>query len=85
MTLTISLEYLYHYRCPSCDGWWSVADKHPTPGQSAVCPHCGEWHKVPEAITDGKQAVMRYSPVVERWVNTSIRGLVDDTTDQGNT
>ncbi len=32
-------EIIYHYQCPNCDGWWSVADT--APAQLTHCPHCG--------------------------------------------
>lgn len=37
--MKISLELLFHYRCDSCDRWWSIADVPPRE-KWTQCPHC---------------------------------------------
>ena len=44
----VSLELLYHFRCASCRRWWSVGDFEWDPKALVCCPHCGEWHELPE-------------------------------------
>ena len=34
-----SIEYLVHYQCARCHGWWSIGDG-PTTGH-IYCPWCG--------------------------------------------
>lgn len=35
-----SIEILIHFRCPTCQKWWSIGD--PSPQPTIHCPHCGE-------------------------------------------
>jgi uncharacterized paraquat-inducible protein A len=39
MTIHATCEILYHYQCPQCELWWSVADI--AVPKVAHCPHCG--------------------------------------------
>lgn len=34
-----SVEYLYHFRCEKCRGWWSIGDWQAT--RELHCPYCG--------------------------------------------
>jgi len=43
--VNISLEFLFHYRCESCNLWWSVADLIPVQPVT-VCPHCWSQNSV---------------------------------------
>jgi len=39
MVHEVSVEQLYHFRCESCSGWWSIAD---APDKEFwYCPWCG--------------------------------------------
>ena len=49
ITGTLSVEHLHHFRCGSCDKWWSVGDPSIAlpDGSSAMkrnwfCPWCGK-------------------------------------------
>jgi len=35
----VSLEKLFHFRCYSCDQWWSIGDWQEK--KEIACPHCG--------------------------------------------
>jgi DNA-directed RNA polymerase subunit RPC12/RpoP len=38
----VSLEKLFHFRCCSCNQWWSVGDwKENKETTETTCPHCG--------------------------------------------
>ena len=37
-----SIEYLVHYQCARCHGWWTIGDG-PTTGH-VYCPWCGVLH-----------------------------------------
>ncbi len=38
----VSLEKMYHFRCVSCERWWSIADAPGSPAERAWwCPWCG--------------------------------------------
>ena len=39
--MKVSLEYLYHYQCDSCQKWWTTADIEPAINSTIYCPHCG--------------------------------------------
>lgn len=43
-SLIFSREMLMHYRCPACDGWWSIGDGRSYGGY--FCPHCGSWLEI---------------------------------------
>ena len=49
----VSIEYLYHFQCDYCHGWWSVADYKIQPHRQIYCPHCGLQNGIPEAILTG--------------------------------
>ncbi|MEO1132400.1 MAG: hypothetical protein AAFX40_06800 [Cyanobacteria bacterium J06639_1] len=49
--MNVSLEYLYHFCCDSCQGWWSHADIEPKPGDRYFCPHCGHCNTVDRVRT----------------------------------
>ena len=42
--LIFSREFLMHYQCPLCNGWWSIGDGRSYGGY--FCPHCGSWLEV---------------------------------------
>lgn len=42
--LIFSREMLIHYRCPSCNGWWSIGNGRSYGGY--FCPHCGTWLEI---------------------------------------
>ncbi|NJK72263.1 MAG: hypothetical protein HC926_02535 [Synechococcaceae cyanobacterium SM2_3_60] len=44
--MKVSLEYLYHFACESCQRWWSIADIEPHVGDPFNCPHCGHTNTV---------------------------------------
>jgi hypothetical protein len=55
---SLSIEHLHHFRCGSCDKWWSIGDPSiALPGaQTATkrewfCPWCG----VKNVFADGKE------------------------------
>ncbi len=39
--MKVSLEHLYHYRCDTCQRWWTIADIKPEISSVVYCPHCG--------------------------------------------
>ncbi|MEH1808421.1 hypothetical protein [Nostoc sp.] len=47
--MIVSLEYLYHCCCNSCEKWWTIADIEPSIEQGLFCPHCGT-ENIVEAI-----------------------------------
>jgi acetone carboxylase gamma subunit len=47
MSLTVSVEFLYHFRCHECDRWWSVGDYAWVDKANVICPHCGYIHELP--------------------------------------
>lgn len=49
-TLAISVEHLFHFRCFSCQKWWTVGDW--IIRSEIVCPHCGERHITKNADFD---------------------------------
>lgn len=38
-THTVSVETIAHYRCGTCNRWWSVANY--GVARRMTCPHCG--------------------------------------------
>jgi hypothetical protein len=56
--MKVHLEFLYHYRCCFCNGWWSIADLEPEIGQIVYCPYCQQKHKV-QAIENHCQQFKR--------------------------
>ena len=41
--ISYMVEYLYHFSCHECRGWWTVADFHrctPEEQKTTTCPHC---------------------------------------------
>ncbi len=37
----VSIEKLSHFRCGSCDKWWSIGDFDKTKIKELFCPWCG--------------------------------------------
>lgn len=48
----VSLELLYHWRCGSCQKWWTVADVVPTQ-KTVYCPHCMTPNRAPDSVPLG--------------------------------
>lgn len=38
-SIDVSLEFLFHYQCRSCEYWWTIADRMP---MEMFCPRCGQ-------------------------------------------
>lgn len=41
-----TVEYIHHYTCDSCSGWWSIASHENYKPKAMYCPHCGHKHTV---------------------------------------
>jgi transcription elongation factor Elf1 len=46
MKIKVYIEKLYHFQCPQCNHWWSIADGKIAIGQETFCPACGIKHEV---------------------------------------
>lgn len=46
--ITYCIEKLYHFRCNSCDKWWTIGDFEMKKQQILTCPHCGKVDEVRE-------------------------------------
>jgi len=44
--MNISKETLYHFSCPECKLWWSVANTDDWKPKRMYCPHCGKLHLI---------------------------------------
>lgn len=42
---THTIEYLHHFTCSSCMGWWSIASHQNFKPKELYCPHCGTKNK----------------------------------------
>lgn len=40
-----TIEYLHHFTCSECIGWWSVASHENYRPKKMYCPHCGHYHE----------------------------------------
>jgi hypothetical protein len=52
------VENLYHFRCPPCKGWWSIADAPMDIKKDWFCPWCGvkiTVSSVVEVMDDGNE------------------------------
>lgn len=41
-----TVEYIHHYTCDKCKGWWSIASHENYKPKAMYCPHCGHKHSV---------------------------------------
>ena len=41
-----TVEYIHHYTCDKCKGWWSIATHENYKPRAMYCPHCGHKHSV---------------------------------------
>jgi transcription elongation factor Elf1 len=41
-----TVEYIHHYTCDQCKGWWSIASHENYKPKAMYCPHCGHKHSV---------------------------------------
>lgn len=39
-----TLEYIWHFTCDKCLGWWTIASHENYRPKKMYCPHCGEYH-----------------------------------------
>jgi predicted RNA-binding Zn-ribbon protein involved in translation (DUF1610 family) len=37
-----TIEYIHHFTCDSCLGWWSIAAHEKYHPKEYYCPHCGD-------------------------------------------
>jgi len=40
-----TVEYIWHFSCADCLGWWSIASHENYKPKKMYCPHCGVHHK----------------------------------------
>lgn len=41
-----TVEYIWHFTCDMCMGWWSIASHENYKPKGMYCPHCGHKHSV---------------------------------------
>ena len=41
MMITQALEFIWHFTCTECKGWWSIASMDHWKPRELYCPHCG--------------------------------------------
>ena len=46
MALTSTVEYIHHYTCSECKGWWTIATHEKYKPKAMYCTHCGHRHTV---------------------------------------
>lgn len=37
-----TVEYIWHFSCEDCLGWWSIASHENYKPKKMYCPHCGK-------------------------------------------
>jgi len=42
------IEFIHHFTCDKCHGWWSVASHEKYKPKKMYCPHCGYHHMFQE-------------------------------------
>lgn len=40
--MKVHKEYIWHFTCLSCDGYWSIATMDKWQPKKLYCPHCGK-------------------------------------------
>jgi hypothetical protein len=47
----VSIERLYHFNCPDCQGWWTIGDLPKI--EKMFCPYCGQDFGISQTIYNG--------------------------------